>query len=135
MNCKRIELIADISICDSCIQEIYTCVDKLGIVDITLILKLTYPNNSYLKLIFKDVIEYYYQWSNNYIFYNVSSCKLMKNNNKYYYSFDPDDSIYNISENDNNIIISNIFEIYHSPDRLFSNSKRIELEEFPAEMD
>ena len=51
-----------------------------------------------LKIHFMDIIRYQFIHSDNYIFYNVESCKFFKSENGYYISLDPFNELEEISE-------------------------------------
>ena len=78
--------------------------NKDGLLNIDLSLKI--QSGSDLLIEFIRVSEYSFYYSDNYIFYIISSVKnIMKDNNLYYFSLDPADESELISKNDKDIII------------------------------
>jgi len=73
-------------------------------------MKLSYPQNMYLKLSFLGIKEYSFYWNENHTFYNIESYKLFKTNNLYYISFDPDGEEDVISQNDQDFILCESIE-------------------------
>lgn len=127
---KTIKLSENLTFYDSCLYKIsiYTTLDKIVYVEV--VIKLVYPCDMFVKLIFKDVIEYYFSWNKDYIFFIIESYKLLRSENGLYYcSFDPADDNISISKDDGDVIISNSIEGYYSNDMDFTNFKIIQFME------
>ena len=76
-------------------------------------IKLLYGKEECLKLIFSDIKEYAFYHNSNYTFYNVEAYKLLKKENLFYISFDPEEEdISNISKDDNDLILCGDIEGY-----------------------
>lgn len=128
MICKEILLPDDLSLHDSNILETSIYCDNNDTVNAKVIVELSYPKGIYLKFIFKNVIDYFFQWNNNYNFYIVESYKFLKTNKGFYYcSFDPADQFLSISENDGGIIMSEDIELYYSRDCHFVEEIKVQL--------
>ncbi len=127
MHYNQIVLSDKFSIYDSTMQKLSICVNDNGVVDVEAIIQLSYPCNSYIKLIFKDVFSYHLSWSREYNFYTIESYKLLKAEDGFYYcSFDPEDREASISENDGDVIISKDIELFYSSNKEFTDIKKIE---------
>lgn len=103
---------------DSILQELSICrVDK-DKVCAELIIELIYPEKLFLRLVFKDLVDFFFSWNNNYIFYTIESYKLIKQEESLYYcSLDPVDRSTEISEGDGALIKSRAIEGYYSSDK------------------
>lgn len=123
---KELELIDNLSLYDSNLQKnsIYV---KDGIVEVEIILRLDYPLGTYVKLLFKNVIDYSFYWNKDFDFYIIDSYKLLKaEDDTYYCSLDPFNREFCISEEDKDIIKSRNLEVYYSFDIQFIKSKKID---------
>lgn len=70
-------------------------------------------NNEILIMKFMKVLEYNFYYNNKYLFYNIETYKVLKDcNNNYYLSFDPDESVDNISTNDQDFILAGELVIF-----------------------
>jgi hypothetical protein len=122
---KELELVDNLSLYDSSLQKnsIYV---KDGIIEVEIILRLDYPLGTYVKLLFKNVIDYSFSWNKDFDFYIIDSYKLLKTeDNIYYCSLDPFDRELCISEEDEDIIKSRDIEVYYSFDIKFRESQKI----------
>lgn len=128
MTYKAITLSDNLSIYDSSLQSICIFTSENNIINVQAIIKLNYPCNIYLKLIFRNVIEYSFYWDKDYIFYIIESYKLLRSeNNLYYCSFDPaDNNNTSISADDGAVVICKNIEGYYSACMDFTDSKKVE---------
>ncbi|MBB4038326.1 hypothetical protein GGR21_004260 [Dysgonomonas hofstadii] len=122
---KEIILPERLSLYDSNLlkMKIYTA-DTYGI-NIEAVIKLGYPSGVYLKLIFKQISEFLFFWSEEYDFYVIESYKLLRSDNGIYCSFDPADRDISASENDGAVIKCSEIEGYSSSCIEFSNPRKI----------
>lgn len=75
--------------------------------------KLLYNLDSILKLRFVGIKEYSFSWNSTHSFYYIETYKLIKKENHFYISFDPEDEVLSgISENDRDFILFGSFEGY-----------------------
>lgn len=81
---------------------------------IDILFELIYPKYKYFILKFIDVKKFSFSWSDDYIFYNVESFKLFKQNDYYHISLDPYNEYENISDNDRDFILSKKIQGYYS---------------------
>ena len=76
-------------------------------------IKLLYSKDKYIKLRFGGIKEYSFYFNSNHIFYNVESYKLIKDNNLFFISFDPENEMsLSASDNDQDSILCSSFEGY-----------------------
>lgn len=92
------------TILDSELSSISVYVED-DVLHVALTMKLN--NLKLVRLIFKDVIEYNFYYSNDNFFYNVSDYILLFTDNSYYISLDPYDGSLGPSEDDSDFIKSN----------------------------
>jgi hypothetical protein len=72
-----------------------------------------YFEKEYFRIRFSGVKEYFLYYNSNYTFYIVEAFKILKNNDLYYITFDPEDERdAEISENDQDYIRFKDFEAY-----------------------
>ncbi|MGN6395783.1 MAG: hypothetical protein ACTHMI_09475 [Mucilaginibacter sp.] len=76
--------------------------------------ELLYDPGSVLRLRFTEIKEYSFYWNSRFSFYNVETYKLIKKENLFYVSFDPEDeTLLDISGNDQDFILFGGFEGYY----------------------
>ena len=76
--------------------------------------ELLYDPGSVLRLRFTEIKEYSFYWNSRFSFYNVETYKLIKKENLFYVSFDPEDeTLLDISGNDQDSILFGGFEGYY----------------------
>ncbi|OKS88336.1 hypothetical protein [Mucilaginibacter polytrichastri] len=71
-----------------------------------------FQSEKILKLSFIDVIEYSFYWNAADYFYNVERCKFFKSGKGYYMSLDPANESEELTEEDQDIILSKELEGY-----------------------
>jgi hypothetical protein len=97
--------ILDASICSISVHSNNTD----PVIDINL--KLSYPQNTYMKLSFFGIKEYCFYWNEKFTFYNIEYYKLLKtDDNMFYISFDPNNEESGISKDDQDFILSENIE-------------------------
>ena len=104
------ELIKDgvIRILDSEITRINIFEESVLIFEVDLTFKA-----NLVRLRFKGIKEYSFYYNSTHIFYNVECYTLIKNDNLFYISFDPEDERSAIIlENDNDFILCESIEVY-----------------------
>ncbi len=126
MKYKEVIIEEDLSIYDSQMKKINMYKNDNHIIFIEVFIELTYPKHTFLKLIFEDVIEYSFYWSEEYDFYIIESYKLLRSEDlTYYCSLDPADTSSFISENDSAIIRSKNLKAYYYSNKELTNKKEI----------
>jgi hypothetical protein len=107
-------LTSDIYILSSSIKSfnIFTTDEDELIIEV--VFELLYNPGSFLKLRFMGIKEYSFYWNSTYNFYYVETYKLIKKQDLFYISFDPEDETsLDISEADQDFILFNGFEGYY----------------------
>ena len=127
---RRVILPGELNLLDSSIFSINIKrdVETTGVI-IKLVFKLMYPRNMYLKIIFRDVLEYSFYWNSSHYFYDVSSYKFIKKNDLFYLSLDPDEQELDRMKSDQDYILSRSVEAFLSKDILFNVLDEIYLQE------
>jgi hypothetical protein len=92
--------------------NIFTTDDSKLVVELEF--QLRYAPGAILKLRFLEIKEYSFYWNSKYNFYYIETYKLLKKNDLFYLSFDPEDeTTLDISENDQDFILFGSFEGYY----------------------
>ncbi|UZT99074.1 hypothetical protein ODZ84_05765 [Chryseobacterium fluminis] len=88
--------------------------DELGELKIQITISGFSKKSKFLKitLLFSDIIEFKFYYSNIYNFYNIENFKLLHLTNQIYISFDPDNVNNNISEDDSDFILAKKLELF-----------------------
>jgi len=63
---------------------------------------------------FRNVKEYAFNWDCDYTFYYIRTYKFIKNKDFYYISFDPNEDVSDISQRDNDLILSKDLFCFYS---------------------
>lgn len=120
MKYTNLNLSDKLSLYDSDLQKI-SYYKENHIVYAKVLIKLSYPNNYYVELLFIDVKECSFFWDMNYDFYTIDSYKLLKTEDSIYFSLDPVDREMFISNDDRGIIRSKKIKGYYFLD---NNNKK-----------
>jgi hypothetical protein len=106
-------LVGDNSILDSKVQSIFIkAEDEKVNLEIELIMRAS-AEHSVIRLVFSDCVGYSFSYSDDYIFYNVESFKLIKTEGGLFYmSIDPFDDIQLPSDEDMDAVESRSIELF-----------------------
>lgn len=97
----------------STMNSLFIKVDNEGVI-VEITFSLMYSSQvSKLMLVFENVLEYAFNYSSSYAFYNVESYKLLAVQQGYYLSLDPYDESEKVNENDNDFIIASRVKAYN----------------------
>jgi hypothetical protein len=102
----------EIHIGDGRIQSIHIYLIK-DLLTIDVDISLHFGKGKALKMRFVDVKEYFFKHNEFYEFYNIEDYKLIKQDNLYYISFDPDMGLEDASPIDGDIIVCKSIEGYY----------------------
>ena len=103
---------ADLTLLSGQLLKIIICQENMNLT-VELDVQLLYAKrNKAYKIKFIDVQEYSFYHHKDYIFYNISNYKFMRNNGLFYISLDPDEDESSVSTNDQDFISSVALEAY-----------------------
>lgn len=104
--------IGENSLISTKIEEINLNKDEFGELQIQIIISGFSKKSNYFKinLLFTEVVEFKFYYSNIYNFYNIENYKLLHIDNQIYISFDPDENEEK-SEGDSDFIIAKKLEL------------------------
>lgn len=130
MEYKKIEFTENLSLYDSKINKI-SIYNLENIIQAEILIKASYPYNTFVKIIFKNVTFYSLYWDDNFLFYTIDSYKLLASENEIYCSLDPYDYRSIIHDEDRDVIRSTSIEVYYSSDINFKECKKIAFSSTP----
>ncbi|CAA7195245.1 hypothetical protein [Chryseobacterium potabilaquae] len=104
------------SLISTSIEEVKLNNDEFGELKIQITISGFSKKSKYLKinLLFSEIIEFKFYYSNIYNFYNIENLKLLHINDQIYISFDPDDGDNEKSEDDSDFILAKKLELFSS---------------------
>jgi hypothetical protein len=102
------------SLISTSIEELKLNNDEFGELKIQVTINGFSKKSKYLKinLLFSEIIEFKFYYSNIYNFYNIENYKLLHINDQIYISFDPDDIDNEKSEDDSDFILAKRLELF-----------------------
>jgi hypothetical protein len=108
------KLCSEIYIISASINQFNIFVNAEGGLVIEIGLELLYNEQSHCKLTFSKIEEYSFSWNSKFNFYNIEQYKLLRKENLFYISFDPDEETGDeISDTDHDFILFADFEGYY----------------------